>query len=284
MILQFAVGLGLSALIGLVGYARGSLTGGGVLGAIFTGTIVFGAGGLVGGGLLVAFFVSSSLLSHYRSRLKAALADKFQKGSRRDLGQALANGGWAAVLALAYAITGEVIFLIGLIGALAAVTADTWSTEVGVLSARPPRLITTGREVAIGTSGGLTPLGTLTAFLGALFIGLCAVVLAALNAAYSSGRLSFSQVVQPLPFICVAGVSGLLGSLFDSLLGATVQAIYYCDYDRKETERQVHSCGRATRLVRGQPWLDNDVVNFLASVFGSLIGAVAWLILRQALS
>jgi uncharacterized membrane protein len=68
-------------------------------------------------------------------------------------------------------------------------------------------------------------------------------------------------------------VSGWGGARFDSLLGATAQQIYFCDYDQKETERRVHSCGRATRRLRGWSWLDNDAVNFIASVAGSLLGA-----------
>ena len=73
----------------------------------------------------------------------------------------------------------------------------------------------------------------------------------------------------------------LAGSLFDSLLGTTVQAMYFCDYDQKETERRVHSCGRVTRHIWGWTWLDNDAVNFTASVFGSAVGALFWIILSS---
>jgi uncharacterized membrane protein len=66
----------------------------------------------------------------------------------------------------------------------------------------------------------------------------------------------------------------LLGSFFDSLLGATYQAIYYCPQCKKETERYpLHTCGTKTKLTRGLPWLDNDLVNFLASVFAGFVAA-----------
>jgi uncharacterized membrane protein len=50
------------------------------------------------GFLLVLFFVTSSALSRFREADKHKAA---QEGSRRDLGQVAANGGVAAVLALA---------------------------------------------------------------------------------------------------------------------------------------------------------------------------------------
>jgi uncharacterized membrane protein len=70
-----------------------------------------------------------------------------------------------------------------------------------------------------------------------------------------------------------AAVGGVAGSLFDSLLGATVQAIYWCDGCQKETERRVHRCGVETRRLRGWPWLNNDLVNFAASAVGALAAA-----------
>jgi uncharacterized membrane protein len=60
----------------------------------------------------------------------------------------------------------------------------------------------------------------------------------------------------------------LLGSLFDSFLGATVQAIYFCPTCDKETERHpVHTCGTPTAMIRGWEWLNNDWVNFGCSAF-----------------
>ena len=49
-------------------------------------------------------------------------------------------------------------------------------------------------------------------------------------------------------WIGIGAIAGLGGALFDSVLGATVQATYYCDACRKETERPVHSCGRETTI------------------------------------
>ncbi len=288
MPLYFSLSLGflLSCFIGIVAYLRGSLTRGGMFGAILTGTLIFGFGGFVPGWLLVAFFVSSTLLSNYRARAKAQFNEKFQKGARRDFGQALANGGWAAFLAIAYGIAeanhvderARALLFAAFVGAIATVTADTWATEIGVLSTRAPRMITTGRIVPAGTSGAITWLGTFTALLGAAFIGAMANVGTVLQVVLSEGALpAWSRVLTALAsgqfVVLVASVSGLLGALLDSLLGATAQAIYFSEYDERQTEKKFDSQGNPTRRVRGWEWLDNDWVNFFASVFGSAVAA-----------
>lgn len=292
LIFSLATGLALSLLIGVTAYWRGSLTRSGVLGAVLTGTAIFGFGGFVPGVLLVAFFVSSSVLSLYQARFKEKFAEKFQKGSRRDLAQALANGGWASLLAISYGLvsvapTSKVqnLLFVALLGALATVTADTWATEIGVLSTEMPRMITTGRQVPAGTSGGVTTMGTLTALAGGLFIGAAALVSLFMISSFApqfEPMFETHTVPGLAGLVLVAGVSGLTGSLFDSILGATVQAIYFCEYDEKQTEKRTHSCGRVTRLVRGWRWLDNDAVNFAASVVGSLVAVGLWLAIQRA--
>src|SRR5205823_13504698 len=113
-------------------------------------------------------------------------------------------------------------WLPALVGALATVNADTWATEVGMLSRRPPRLVTTLRRVPAGPSGGVTPLGTLAGLLGAGLVGAGAALRAPSLAPGRSGRSGRFGI---LGRAIVAGVSGSLG---DSLLGATLQAPYRC--------------------------------------------------------
>ncbi len=287
---SFLFGLVLSFLIGWTAYRRGSLTRSGMAGAILTGTAIFSFGGFIPGILLIAFFVSSTILSRYRAQAKDKVTQQFQKGSQRDLGQALANGGWAALIAcgLGFAEYNHLdprltlILTAAFVGAIATVTADTWATEIGVLSQSQPRLITTWRAVPVGTSGGVTLLGTLTALAGAVFIGLVlflVVMLASLSGPLTAAGTPILPSWSPdaWKILLIAVASGLLGSLFDSLLGATVQGIYFAEYDERQTEKRTDSVGNPTRLVRGIPWIDNDVVNFLASVFGSAVaGGLAY--------
>lgn len=271
---RLLLGLFFSTGIGLLAYRRRSLNRSGVAGAVVTGTTTFGLGGWAWGLSLIFFFVSSSLFSHFRARDKATIAaDKFSKGSRRDIGQVAANGGMATLLALGYGATSSPIarelLQAGYAGVIATATADTWATELGVLSPRPPRLITTGTPTAPGTSGGITALGTGAAALGALASGLFF---------WSLQRSRRSHLALPL----IALTSGIVGNLFDSFLGATTQAMFYCPVCDKETERQIHNCGTRTRPLRGLSWMTNDMVNFLSTLVGSLLAMLLHLLFRRS--
>ncbi len=272
--MRLLLGLALSSGIGLLAYKRRSLTKGGAAGAVATGTTIFGLGGWPWGISLIYFFLSSTLLSHFREKEKASTAaDKFSKGSQRDLAQVLANGGVASFYAATASTTRsealQQTLQAGFVGALATATADTWATEIGVLSPHQPRLLTTGQPVAPGTSGGITLPGSGASVLGAFTFGLVFWAAHGLRKSLAS-----------LPFVAL--LSGLAGSLCDSLLGATVQAMYFCPHCQRETERAIHACGTRTRPLRGVSWCNNDVVNALASLAGSLTAIVLHSILRPA--
>lgn len=257
----------MSLAISAVAYRGRSLSRSGVLGAILVGTITVGLGGWRWGLLLIAFFVLASLLSHYRRGQKQALTEKFAKGHRRDLGQVLANGGLGALLAALYFLWPNDLLFAAFLGSVAAVSADTWATELGVLSPRSPRLITTGKVVPVGTSGGVTLWGIMASIVGALTMGGIAWLLVALG-----------KVATLVSLLFLASSSGLLGSLFDSLLGTTLQGIYLCPRCGVETERMVHRCGYQTTHIRGWRWLNNDLVNLASSLLGAIIASFLHLI------
>jgi uncharacterized membrane protein len=145
----------------------------------------------------------------------------------------------------------------GFVGALAAAGADTWATELGLLSHQKPRLITTWQPVAAGTSGGITPAGLAAGLGGALAVGLAWATL-------GGGWRAVNTAL----------IAGTVGSVTDSLLGATVQALYGCARCGTLTEQAVHTrCGEQTQLVRGYWWVTNDTVNALATLIGAAVGS-----------
>jgi uncharacterized protein (TIGR00297 family) len=251
--MQLIIGLFLAVVSSYLAYRAHSLSKDGAFAAVIIGTLIFGLGGWQWAALLLAFFISSSVLTHAFKNRKQEMNEKYSKGGRRDAAQVLSNGGIAALFVVLNAFFPQNTWVwLGFASALAAVNADTWATELGVLNPNPPRLITDLRKtVEKGTSGAISTYGTGAALLGAALIGLLAAVL------FPGGRGSL--------FFLVA-LSGLLGSLIDSLLGATLQAIYFCPTDNKETEKHpLHTCGMPTIQIRGWKWLNNDWVNALCS-------------------
>jgi uncharacterized protein (TIGR00297 family) len=245
----------LSALLGasvaVLAYWRRALTADGAVAAAVVGCLTFARGGPGAAAALLAFFGSSTLLSRVGQSRKQHLALAQAKGARRDAWQVIANGG---VATLCFAI-GQ--YAAG-VGALAEAAADTWATELGLLARGRPRLITTLRRVEPGTSGGITREGLGASLGGALTVGLTAAL--------------FRRDVR---LVKAAAVAGIGGALLDSLLGATLQAVYRCAECGSLTEAAVHpSCGIASVHERGLVWMTNDTVNLLATLAGAVL---AWL-------
>ena len=271
---QIILGFVLALIISLIAWRAHMLSQGGAVAATLLGMVVFGFGGLGWAVLLIAFFVSSSLLSRFSGDSKSSLNDKFSKGSRRDAGQVLANGfipGVFSFLNLIY--PSNPILWMGFAGSLAAVNADTWATELGVLGRQAPRLITSWKRVETGESGGVTGLGTLAALGGSLFIAVASVLIGKI---IFVGDISFNPI---LILICIT-LAGFCGSIIDSVLGAAVQASYFCPVCNKRTEHfPRHTCGNPTSLISGQSWLNNDGVNLICASAGASLSIFSWIFL-----
>ena len=233
-----------------------ALSTGGAVAALLVGTAASIAG-WTWAAVLIVFFVTSSALSRFRHATREARIGRIvEKGNERDAVQVLANGGVFAAAALLAAATGESAWAAAALGGLAAATADTWATEVGTVTDRLPRSIVTFKPLPAGTSGGVTVPGTLASIAGAAFIA---------GMSYFMGVGSASTAVF---------VGGALGSLADSLIGATVQERRWCDGCSEATERRTHYCGRATRVVGGVPGVRNDFVNVVCTLVGAGVAAM----------
>jgi uncharacterized protein (TIGR00297 family) len=235
---------------------RGQLTLGGEYAAFVVGTLAV-IGGIGWGASLAVFFYSSIALSRWRAGDKRRRSRSvLPEVQHRSGWQVLANGGAFAIAAPVWIVTGW--WQAGLFGfgALAAATADTWATEVGMALKAAPRSLVTGRPVPPGTSGGVSAFGTAAAVAGAFVIALCAVV--------------SLDVPFDLPRLEAVILGGLAGAMADSLIGATVQSRRWCDECREWTERRVHTCGYRSHHRAGWAWMNNDVVNAVATVVGGL--------------
>ncbi|MBI5463321.1 MAG: DUF92 domain-containing protein [Ignavibacteriales bacterium] len=256
IISQFTLGVSFGLAIAAVSFYAKFLSASGSVATFLLATAVYGLGGWKWTAPILTFFVLSSLLSKVGRIKKSTLDSIFEKTGARDFFQVAANGGLAGMLVVAQHVVPSVNFFPAYLGSVAAATADTWGTEVGLLSTQTPRLITSLKPVERGANGAVTWLGM---FGGA--IGACLVAATAFG---------FSA---PLSFVLRAVVGGCVGAGVDSLLGATVQAEYQCVACHKRTEKSIH-CDQPTEFLRGIHWIDNDVVNWCCVISGAVVAAL----------
>ncbi len=252
MIVAFVLGI----LIGLFSFFFNFLSLSGSVATFLLAVIVYGIGGWMWTVPILMFFIASSLLSKYGKAKKKRLELIFDKSSKRDSGQVAANGGLAGMIILLWYCFPDWEHLYRLyLASIAAVTADTWGTEIGTLLKGKPRSIITLRPVDVGTSGGVSLAGFAGGAVGA-------VLIAASAALFDSAMITWSIALTLV-------LSGVIGSIVDSLLGATVQA-QYVTAEGDVTERTSIN-GIPTTLVRGYRWMDNDFMNLCCGLSGALV-------------
>jgi uncharacterized protein (TIGR00297 family) len=229
-------------------------------------------------GLLILFLIVNSLFTKLGYIKKALKGAAEPKGGARTWKSVAANGVFAAVFAILEYIYHSDALAVGFMVSIAVASADTTSTEIGLLSRSKPRLITNLSKVAPGTSGGVTALGLLGGVLGATIIGLAGFFVfqyANLRYPISTGyvdaplRINFDS--DPLVYLLAVTLGGFAGAIFDSLLGAVAQAKYVCSVCSNFVEKPVH-CGQASKLIAGYRPLDNDTVNIVSIGLGALFG------------
>jgi uncharacterized protein (TIGR00297 family) len=240
------------------------LTASGSLAALMTGSFVYFSFGWKGIVLLGLFFMTSSLLTKWKKEFKLSqntVNTEDKKG--RNAGQVFANGGVGILAAAGYLWTQDAVWYIIFAGAMATAAADTWASEIGVLSKKKPFHLKEWRYTEPGLSGAVSVLGIMAAISGALFISI------------SFHLLNPFSVL--LVFILMT--AGFLGNLADSFIGAWFEQRYRCEVCKWETEAAIH-CDRKTVRIFGLPWVTNDLVNFISTLIGALLagGLYLWLL------
>ena len=231
----------------------------------FLASVAVGYSIVLGGGwswfvIVAIFFMLGVGFTFYKYEFKKKLGTAQEKGGARNWPNILANGGAASIFAIAELFYGGPVFVALFLGSVATSAADTVATEVGLLSKQSPRLLTSpGSVVAPGTSGGVTPLGVTGELFASAVIGVMAILLGVLP--------------PTLPALAVVVIGGVVGASVDSMLGAIVQRKGYCVICGKPTEALKH-CGETTQRTSGIPFIENNIVNLLASLIGALSSLV----------
>ncbi|MGB9577187.1 MAG: DUF92 domain-containing protein [Candidatus Micrarchaeia archaeon] len=276
-------GLVVILLLAIFAFKKEMLSESGTLAAIVMGAAIFVLPvppyeGWVWFCLLSLFFLSSSLATRFKAHAKKEVNADFAKGGVRDFAQVAANGAVPLFLAAVYHFYSQPVVFTAFVASLAVVTADTFATEIGVLSKGRPFLVTSFKRVERGCSGAVSLLGSGAGAAASLFIAFSASFLLSLSSVFA-GKPELVVPGGSPAFFLVVFVAGVAGMFADSLLGATVQVMYFCDSCGKETERKVHKCGRATRFLRGAKWFDNDVTNLFSAIIGAAIATALFYLL-----
>lgn len=212
-------------------------------------------------GLTLLFFhQTGSWLTKFGASRKMALdANNTECGERGAL-QVLSCSAVATALAVAYRLEERPWLLSSYVAFYASCAGDTWASEVGTLATTPPRLITTLRPVPPGTNGGVTIAGLAASAAGGGAVG----VFYAAVATIFRGRQDF------LRWALVGLSAGFVGSLADSLMGATLQRTRY-DPEKKRIVKD-DAFLKGAVVTCGRDILSNHAVNFLTAALTAAAG------------
>jgi uncharacterized protein (TIGR00297 family) len=243
----------LTAAFAFSGFAlwRKLLTWDGALAASFLGLWVVYAAGIAWLLPLFFFFLSGSLMGKW---LKKEAASDEKAGKARDAWQVVCNGGIYGVLAGFCLGPWKEIAQQGMLLSMAISTADTWSSEIGIAMRGRTWDVLRWKPLSPGLSGGVSWQGSLAGIAGALAIGLLGLWLL--------------PAASALPHLTATTLFGTAGMLFDSVLGAALQARYVDPATGFEFD---YKAGKF-RLSKGYQWMTNDWVNLLSNLIITTLG------------
>lgn len=185
-----------------------------------------------------------------------------KKSGARGVTQVLVNASAAILALIAKLVLGGEEWVVVYAVALTECLADSLASDVGVLSKNDPIDICRFRRIKRGLSGGVSPLGTLAALCGCVFMSAFTVIF-----------LGFV----PKYFLSVLLIP-MLGVTVDSILGSLVQAKYTCAECGKLTEKPVH-CEKPCIRTGGVKIINNDAVNLISNFVTALIAVLVLIIL-----
>lgn len=290
---RLVISLSTALLLARNGLRKQSLDSSGAMAAVVVGFLSMGASYRFGATLLF-FYYSSSKLTKIGKGKKQELEESVKGGEgQRNWVQVLSCSAAGVCMSTAHvAIFGfnaddGIVFhsqgsklsaslRCAYLGFFAACTADTWGSELGMLSSQQPYLLLSCRRCPPGTNGGVTVLGTVAGAVGGVFTGLIFWAFGYLQqlSPWEFNSPSAQKAQHELyPLLIIGLVCGLSGSIFDSLLGETMQASWI-----NISTKQV--CGHGLsdqhagkyKLIAGRDLLTNEQVNVVSTVAAGVVG------------
>lgn len=186
----------------------------------FCAMIIYLGAGYTGLVLLAVFFISGTAATSWGRKLKQKL-ERNGEDSRRKYGQVLANGGAATLMALLILIfpAHTSLFTIMLAATLASATADTLSSELGMIYGKKFYNCITFKKDIPGLDGVISLEGTFIGIAGAAIIA--AIYVSGYSSTLKNQNIFFlSTIAWHFLIIILAGITG---NFADSVMGATLE-------------------------------------------------------------
>lgn len=257
---------------------------------------------------LITFYLLASRATKYGKKRKAQLEEGFQDAGYRTGWQVLCNSIAAFIASIIWSVTftpnvlpwsllpsvlpvegplydteswcplsasisnglsRALLFIV--LGQFACCLGDTLASELGILSTSRPILITTLKPVPPGTNGGISIGGTLASVAGG-----CVVGLTLFTSLVVENRVCRADWMGILPSLVLWGTAaGVLGSMLDSFLGATIQRTRYSvDSKRVLQDASVPRDKESIKVIGGLNLLTNNQVNLISSVATAVVVAL----------
>jgi len=188
----------------------------------------------------VLFFLVTSVIF---TRLNHFIRKKNTDSNPRNVWQVGANILPAIVVSLVYLISGKEIFIYFYISLIAAVTADTWASELGPIFSKTCFSIAGFNRAKAGISGGISLAGSIIALVASTIVSILAYF------------IFFNSL--NLTVIFFISLSGFLASFADSLLGAF--------WEPRLLEHRIFNNSNSTENLT-----PNDLVNIVGSATAPL--------------
>ncbi|MBO8175733.1 MAG: TIGR00297 family protein [Thermococcus sp.] len=207
MTVSSAVQITIIFMFALLAYLVRALDKKGSIAAAILGILILQFGGVYPFLALLIFVVMGVLSTKYKysEKLKSGIAQ--EKSGIRSWKNVLGNGLAAVIFVIIEHITRQDFLWAATFSAIATANADTLASEIGKVLGKEPRMITNFKPAKPGANGAISIQGEIFALVGAMAIGVIAMVI--------------TQYKWQIFLATLLG--GFIGCNIDSIVGATLE-------------------------------------------------------------
>ena len=203
--------------------------------------------------IVILFALSTAVSLIAKRALKKR--EHSEESEPRKANQIIAVGLFALVMLILHYYSDIKLFYYIFFLSITEQFADSMASDIGRFTKRKNINIITFKPIEKGLSGGVSLLGTFCALISAFVIMTIPLI---------AGAIQFKIYL----FI---SLFAFVGTIFDSILGASLQSLYICNSCEKRVETVIH-CKTKTTLIKGFRIVDNTAVNYITGFLTCALG------------